>query len=108
MAFGSENVRRLSYASSFGLSQWEEGPYSKTEDVQKWFDKFIAISVRENEGQQILKETFHKDSTLVLDPTLLNEGYPEISGKVKHRRERENAVSRGESIYIRVIRSWKS
>lgn len=85
--FGPEGVKRLSYASSFGLSQWEEGPYSKTDDVQKWFDKFMAISVRENEGQLILKETFHKDSTLVLDPTLLHNGYPEISGKVKQRRE---------------------
>lgn len=87
LAFGPDSVKRFSYASSFGLNQWVEGPYSKTADVQKWFDKFVAISVREQEGLQILKETFQKDATLVLDPTLLHDGYPEISGKVNQHNE---------------------
>ena len=79
--FGSDNVRRLSYASSFGLSQWEAGPYAPTEKVRECLDRFYSLSVRELEGQNILKETFKKDATIVLDPTFLNDSYPEISGK---------------------------
>ena len=85
--FGSDSVNRLSYASSFGLSQWEEGPYASTEQVQRCFDKMKAISVREIEGQRILNETFHKDATIVLDPTLLHDNYSEITGPVKQRNE---------------------
>ena len=85
--FGSDNVRRLSYASSFGLSQWEAGPYAPTEKVRVCLDRFYSLSVRELEGQNILKETFKKDATIVLDPTFLNDSYPEISGKVKQHDE---------------------
>lgn len=85
--FGSDEVKRFSYASSFGLSQWEAGPYATTEQVQRCFDRMIAISVRELEGQKILKDTFHKDATIVLDPTLLHDSYPEISGPIKQREE---------------------
>ena len=85
--FGSPEVKRLSYASSFGLDHWEEGPYASTEQVQRCFDRFCAVSVREIEGARILKETFGKDASVVLDPTLLNDRYPEISGVVVQRKE---------------------
>lgn len=85
--FGSDKVKRLSYASSFGLSQWEEGSYASTEQVQKCFDRFCAISVRELEGQRILKETFGKESTIVLDPTMLHDSYPEITGEIIQHNE---------------------
>lgn len=85
--FGTKDAKRISYASSFGLSEWEAGEYASTEQVQKCFDRFNAISVRELEGQEILKKTFGKESTLVLDPTLLNDSYPEISGKIVQRKE---------------------
>lgn len=85
--FGPDGVRRFSYASSFGLSQWEAGPYAPTEKVKECLDRFYSISVREQEGQTILKETFRKEATLVLDPTFLNESYPEISGKVVQHDE---------------------
>ena len=85
--FGAPEVKRLSYASSFGLDHWEEGPYASTAQVQSCFDRFCAISVREREGAKILKETFGKEATIVLDPTLLNDNYPEISGKVVQRKE---------------------
>lgn len=85
--FGGDEVKRLSYASSFGLTQWEEGKYASTEQVQKCLDRFSAISVRELEGQRILKETFHKDATIVVDPTFLHDSYPEITGKVPQHNE---------------------
>lgn len=85
--FGPDGVRRFSYASSFGLSQWEAGPYAPTEKVKECLDRFYSLSVRELEGQKILNETFKKDATIVLDPTFLNDSYPEISGVVKQRSE---------------------
>lgn len=80
--FGPERTRRVSYASSFGLSTWEAGKFGSTEKVKECLDRFYSLSVREQEGQKILKDTFQKDATIVLDPTFLNESYPEISGEV--------------------------
>lgn len=85
--FGPDSVKRFSYASSFGLSNWEAGPYASTEQVQKCFNRFKKISVREIEGKKILAEIFHKDATLVLDPTLLYDNYSELTGKIRQRRE---------------------
>ncbi len=85
--FGPNSIKRMSYASSFGLTRWAPGKYATTDYVKQCLDKFDAISVREIEGQRILKETFCKDATIVLDPTFLNEQYPEISGEVKQRKE---------------------
>ena len=85
--FGNDSVKRLSYASSFGLTRWETGKYATTEQVQNCLDRFDFISTRELDGQRILKETFKKDATIVLDPTFLNESYPEITGPVKQREE---------------------
>lgn len=85
--FGPDETRRISYASSFGLSKWEAGNYGSTEKVKACLDRFYSISVREQQGQKILKDTFQKDATLVLDPTFLNESYPEISGKVIQHNE---------------------
>jgi len=85
--FGPEDVKRISYASSFGLDHWEPSEYASTQKVQQCFDRFYAISVREFEGAKILNETFHKDAAIVLDPTLLHDNYPEITGNVVEREE---------------------
>lgn len=85
--FGDDSVKRLSYASSFGLTEWKPGEYAATEYVKRCLDRFDFISVRELEGQKILKETFDKEATIVLDPTFLNSSYPEITGKVRQRKE---------------------
>lgn len=85
--FGSDSVKRLSYASSFGLTEWKPGKYATTEYVKRCLDQFDFISVRELEGQKILKETFGKEATIVLDPTFLNISYPEIAGQIKQREE---------------------
>lgn len=85
--FGSDEVRRISYASSFGLSKWKEGKYASTSIVKKCLDKFYNVSVRELEGADILRQTFNIEPTIVVDPTFLNDSYPEITGKVKQRKE---------------------
>lgn len=81
--FGSPNIRRISYASSFGISEW---PTNKQEELKKIYHalfKFKAISVRESTGQKILKNTFKLRSTIVLDPTLLHLNYNEITNTIK-------------------------
>lgn len=63
------NVKRISYAASFGVDFWE---YSKKEtiEIKKLLKSFNAISVRELDGVRLLKG-FGMDVEHVLDPTLL-------------------------------------
>ena len=79
--FADENVKKLSYAASFGCKEWE---YTEEQELQcgKLAKRFDAISVREASGVDLCKEHFGVDATLVLDPTLLlnKEDY----GKVCH------------------------
>lgn len=88
--FGGEDIRRLSYASSFALSKWPTNNNELTAAVAKALNRFSGLSVREKTGQQILKETFHLDSTLVVDPTMLFEDYDEVTG---HVNENGNVVA---------------
>lgn len=79
--FVNENVKKLSYAASFGCKEWEY-----TEEQEQMCDKlakrFDAISVREASGVDLCKEHFGVKATLVLDPTLLLD--KEDYGKVCH------------------------
>lgn len=72
-------VKRISYAASFGTDCWEDCSLSTSRlaSLAKLFD---AISVREKTGVRICKDTFGVDATWVLDPTLLLsvEDYKEL------------------------------
>lgn len=64
------NIKRLSYAASFGTDKWE---YTK---IQTWISKklikkFDAVSVREKNGVDLCKKYFDTDAQWVLDPTML-------------------------------------
>lgn len=82
LAFGQENIRRVSYASSFGLMEWPESYRQLVPQISQLLHRFQAISTREAAGQRILKETFGVDSTVVVDPTMLIDDYTELSGKI--------------------------
>lgn len=84
--FGSESLKRIAYASSFGQDQWM-GDESFTADVQKALNQFNALSAREMTGVNILKETYGKNSTLVVDPTMLFSKYEELTGFVPECNE---------------------
>lgn len=84
--FGCENIKRFSYASSFGMDTWNE-PQGMTEAVNKALHLMQFISVREKTAVRICKETFDLDAQLVVDPTLLFDGYPEITGEIPQNRE---------------------
>lgn len=66
--FAPKGKRRISYASSFGVSRIEE---EQKEFYKDYLSKFYAIAVREKNAVGLVKELSGKDATWVLDPTLL-------------------------------------
>lgn len=74
LSFASKwNIKRLSYAASFGTDNWEYTD-QQTRRCKALLQVFDAISVRETNGVTLCKKYFDIDSVHVLDPTmLLNE-----------------------------------
>ncbi len=70
LSFVENDCKRISYAASFGVDNWEYDQ-QLTDKIKQELEKFISISVRESSGVTICKETFNVDATHVLDPTLL-------------------------------------
>lgn len=64
----SPSCKKVSYAASIGLP---EIPKDLVEKYKENLSSFCHISVREKEGQTMLKEQCRIDSEVVLDPTLL-------------------------------------
>ncbi|MBE6741316.1 MAG: 4Fe-4S dicluster domain-containing protein [Ruminococcaceae bacterium] len=60
--------KRASLSASFGVS---EIPELRREDYSKWLNSFRFLSVREEAGQQIIKELTGRDSAVTADPTML-------------------------------------
>ena len=85
--FGQKETRRVSYASSFGLSDWIIKDAKINDNIRELLGSFNALSVREQEGQALCEREFGLRPTIVLDPTFLNTDYDDIIGKVKPRRE---------------------
>lgn len=84
--FGYKNVKKITYAASFGKDKWETSEWISDAEVQQLLSQFEAIAVRENTGVQILKR-FGVNSIQVLDPVLLFENYPELVGKPQDNPE---------------------
>ena len=80
LQFGKDNVKRISYAASFAISELSE-PYKSLNS--KWLKRFDAISVREQSGLSILKSLDIKDGIEVLDPVYLLTAseWSEFAGK---------------------------
>lgn len=79
--FGPKDVRRVSYASSFGISKWVEDP-KYTAYVHGCLSRFAAIACREKTGVKLMNTVFNLGATMVLDPTLLFDDYSELVGNV--------------------------
>lgn len=85
--FGDKKTRRVSYASSFGLSEWIISDEAINAHIKELLHSFSSLSVREKEGQGLAEKEFGVKPTIVLDPTFLNAEYNNILGKVKPRKE---------------------
>ena len=79
LEFG-DNIRRVSYASSFGTSCLSE---KFVQVFCRSLEKFNFVSCREQNGVELLKKHFNIDAVNVLDPTLLHENYFELTGEMK-------------------------
>jgi len=66
----TSKIKRISYAASFGVDNWEYTP-EQTEECRKLVTKFNAVAVREDSAVKNCKDNFGIDALQVLDPTLL-------------------------------------
>jgi len=65
-----KDIKRISYAVSFGVSHWEFNN-DDTKTCSSLAKAFDAISVREDSGTSLVKEYLGMDAIHVLDPTML-------------------------------------
>lgn len=85
LKFGSNNISKNSFASSFGSDKWNYPQY--TDEIKTILSNFNIISCRENSGINILRDTFNvKCAKHVIDPTLLLSNYSELIGNNIHKK----------------------
>lgn len=70
--FVPEEICKIAYAASFGVSEWEYSE-EQTSRCRQLAKRFSAVSVREESGVTLCREYFDVDAVHVLDPTLLLE-----------------------------------
>lgn len=78
------DINKISYATSFGIS---EIPKDYREKYIEFLDRMDYISVREQKGIDIIKDLMNKDVKLVCDPTLLlkKEEWQEIESESQNK-----------------------
>lgn len=64
----SKNDTKIAYACSFAVNQI---PYNKKDKIKGYLKDFSKISVRENQGKEIVKDLVGLDVPVLVDPTLL-------------------------------------
>ena len=68
LSYIPEKVRKISYATSFGVSNL---PPKQAQCAKEFLPRFDYLSVREKSGQTLIKDLTGLDAQLVCDPTLL-------------------------------------
>ncbi len=68
MRFVPDDVLKISYSASFGVS---ELPWYTRSAARQFLNRIDHIAVRENSGKRIVESISDKKATLVLDPTYL-------------------------------------
>ena len=64
----TEQSKRIAFSPSFGVS---EIPENKKTIYGKWLNEIPYLSVRENQGAEIIKHLTGRDATVLVDPTLM-------------------------------------
>jgi len=80
--------KRISYAASFGVS---EIPKEHVENYKKWLSEMENISVREQDGVDIVKRLTNRNVPELIDPTLLisREDWLTITKEAKNKPKKE-------------------
>lgn len=68
LMFVPQNVRKISFASSFGVSKI---PSYQIRRTKEYLNRIEFISVRENQGQKIVKKLTGKDVPVLMDPVFV-------------------------------------
>lgn len=68
LSFVPNNIKKYSYASSIGVNTIDENAIL---NYQRYLTRFDKISVREEDGAEILSKCLNKDIVVVPDPTFL-------------------------------------
>jgi len=63
-------VKRISYAASFGVDEWEYDE-KMTKELATLLQKFNAVSVREDSGVVLCRQHLNVQAVQLIDPTLL-------------------------------------
>ena len=68
LKFVPNNIRKISYASSFGVKQI---PWYQKNRTTEFLNRIEFISMRENRGNEIVKELISRDVATILDPVFM-------------------------------------
>ena len=66
--FVPENINKIAYSASFGVSQI---PFFQKRKTKEFLERIDHLSVREQSGAKIIKELTGKDVPVILDPTMI-------------------------------------
>lgn len=81
--FGPANMKRVSFASSFGTTTWNY--LELQDDVMNLLKRFNYVTCREETGVSLLRNIFGIKSTNVLDPTLILGDYKNLIPNIKEK-----------------------
>ncbi|MBO5178257.1 MAG: polysaccharide pyruvyl transferase family protein [Lachnospiraceae bacterium] len=70
LSFVSADKRKIAYATSFGEKEFR-APIERTEKMRFFLKRFHKISVREQSGVELCRNTFDVEAEWVLDPVFL-------------------------------------
>ncbi|MBP5726381.1 MAG: polysaccharide pyruvyl transferase family protein, partial [Clostridia bacterium] len=81
LTFAEKNIPKIAYAASLGVSRLPKK--SKIRKIRRWTKDFHAISVREQEGAELLEQMTGRKTAVMPDPVCLlsAEEWNEIAGK---------------------------
>lgn len=65
-----KNVKRIAYAASFGIDNWNLS-IPQTKEIVGLIKKFDAVSVRENSGIELCKDNLEIEAQQMIDPAML-------------------------------------
>lgn len=72
LMFVPENIKKISYAASFGVSKIPRSQYKRT---RQYLNRIEYLSVREESGAKIIKDLTNREAFIAVDPTMLLSAY---------------------------------